>query len=49
MPRVHFISDEILKENFGVLKYTAIDPVLDFKVICHHNVYGMQIQISSTS
>ena len=30
-------------------KYTEIGPVLDVKVGCHHNVYGTEIQIASTS
>ena len=28
-----------------IYKYTKIGLVLDVKVICHHNVHGMEIQI----
>ena len=42
MPRVHFISDPSCK-------YTEIGHVLDVKVICHHKVHGIDIQIPSTS
>ena len=31
-----------------IYKYTEIGPVLDVRVICHHNVYGIEIQIPST-
>ena len=30
-------------------KHTEIGLVLDVKVICHHNVHGIEIQIPSTS
>ena len=30
-------------------KYTEIGPVLNFKVVCQHNVYGIEIQVSSTA
>ena len=32
-----------------IYKYTKIGPVLDVKIICHHDVYGIEIQIASTS
>ena len=38
---------QILNQNFGWC--TEIDPVLEVKVICHHSVCGIEIQISSTS
>ena len=28
-----------------IYKYTEIGPVLDVKVICHHNVHGIEIQV----
>ena len=31
-----------------IYKYTEIGPVLDVKVICHHNVHGIEIQISTS-
>ena len=31
-----------------IYKYREIGPVLDVKLICHHNVHGVEIQILST-
>ena len=35
--------------KLGIFKYTEIGPVLDVKVICHHNVHGLETQILPTS
>ena len=34
--------------KFWMCKYTEIGLLLDAKVICHHNVHGIEIQIPST-
>ena len=34
--------------KFSMFKYTEIGLLLDVKVICHHNVHGMKIQIPSS-
>ena len=36
-----------LRQNFWIHKYTEV--VLNVKVVCQHNVHGIEIQIPSTS
>ena len=38
----------ILKQRFGCARTQRIGPVLDVKVLCHHHVHGIEIQIPST-
>ena len=45
MPRVHvFRNHPVSAAKLGIYKYTEIGIVLDVKVICHHNVHGIEIQ-----
>ena len=44
---LHLGPIQILKQNFGCTS-TQSGLVLDVKVICHHNVHGMKIQIPSS-
>ena len=45
LSRTHRDSEATL----WIYKYTEIGPVLDVEVLCHHNVDGLEIQISSAS
>ena len=51
MPRVHILARTHLdsEAKLWIYKYTEIGLALDVKVICHHNVYRLEIQIPCTS
>ena len=45
----HYLTRRDSEAKFWIFRYTEIGPVFDVKVTCHHDVHGLEIQISSTS